>query len=212
MKLSIICSANNETLLRDNLLRSPIVTRHELIVKQNYRNVAAAYNQAQRQAEGDYLIFVHQDVYLPESFEKDLLTTLTRLQAGYKYGIAVDWGVLGVAGKLGDRYLGHLLDRGNPWGSPQGLPAEVQTLDELLLILKRDTFQFDEGLPNHHLFGADICMQAREAGKWVLAIDAYCEHNSTLRGHPAGIELGMEYMRKKWQHRLPIHTTCVTIR
>ncbi len=204
MKLSIICSANNETLLRDNLLRSPIVTRHELIVKQNYRNVSAAYNRAMEQSESDYLIFVHQDVYLPDSFEDDLFNALIDLND-------VDWGVLGVAGKLGDKYLGHILDRGNPWGSPQGLPAEVQTLDELLLILKRDTFHFDESLPNHHMFGADVCLQAREEGKKVLAIDAYCEHNSALRGHPAGIELGMEYMRKKWQHRLPIHTTCVTI-
>ena len=50
------------------------------------------------------------------------------------------------------------------------LPAQVATLDELLLIVKRDSgLRFDPEL-GFHLYGADICLQAIEQGLAVVAL------------------------------------------
>ena len=58
------------------------------------------------------------------------------------------------------------------------LPARVSTLDELLLVLPRDTpLRFDQDL-GFHLYGADICLQARERGLSVVVLDAQCHHNT----------------------------------
>ena len=64
------------------------------------------------------------------------------------------------------------------------LPARVATLDELLLVVRRDTpLRFDPAL-GFHLYGADICLQAAERGLAVVALGALCHHNSRSVGLP----------------------------
>lgn len=205
MNITFICATNNKDLLRNNLLRSECITLDNIILQYNYTNVPKAYNDAMKQTKDDILCFVHQDVFLPVKFMDDLTLSIEKLKDK-------DWGVLGVAGKLNDQYIGYIKDRGRPWGTPSGLPKEVQTLDELLLVIKKDTFQFDENIPTAHLYGADICMQAIEAGKKVFAIDAYCCHNS-IHGYklPLEFDSAAKYIKQKWMKRLPIHTTCTSI-
>ncbi len=58
--------------------------------------------------------------------------------------------------------IGWVVDRGRMLRDGPELPARVATLDELLLIVKRDSgLRFDPAL-GFHLYGADICIQARE--------------------------------------------------
>ena len=206
MKFSLICASNNGEILAQNFLRSDIAKKYPAMVMSGYTNVQKAYNEAMKAATGDVLCFVHQDVFLPPSFESDLNRSLECLKDQ-------DWGVLGPAGQSPLGCLGHIVDRGTPWGSPVGLPAQTQTLDELLLIIKKDTFKFDESMPNYHLFGADLCMQANEAGKQCFAIDTLCYHNS-INGSvlPGDFHEGVEYMARKWAHKLPIYTTCTLIK
>jgi hypothetical protein len=157
-------------------------------------------------ANTDILCFVHQDVFLPPSFESDLEKSLESLQN-------VNWGVLGPAGRNEAGFFGHIVDRGMPWGSSVGLPTQVQTLDELMLIIRKDTFQFDEKMPNYHLFGSDLCLQSSTSGKKNFAIDTLCYHNSN-HGYvlPEEFHLGVSYLRKKWVNQLPIYSTCMVIR
>jgi hypothetical protein len=65
-----------------------------------------------------------------------------------------------------------------------GLPAPVATLDELLLIVRRDSpLRFDPEL-GFHLYGADLCFQARERGLAVVALGEPCRHRSRSVGLP----------------------------
>jgi hypothetical protein len=88
----------------------------------------------------------------------------------------------------------------------------VDTLDELLLVTRRGAYLFDEAIPSHHLFGADLCLQAARAGKKNYAIKAFCHHNSTQDFYlPQDFWASAEYIRNKWPNRLPIHTTCAVL-
>jgi hypothetical protein len=98
------------------------------------------------------------------------------------------------------------------WGSPDNLPSPVNTLDELLIIIKKNSFIFDEKIPNHHLFTTDLCLQAEEQGKKNYAILAFCHHNSKTNELPENYEESKNYIRNKWQHKLPIYTTCSIIK
>lgn len=212
MKFTIICATNKNDVLCDNLLRSKGIFEHQIILKKGYTNICKAYNEGMQQAECDYVIFVHQDVSLSDNFFKDLEAQIDTLF--YK-----EWGVLGVAGRnIGGAYIGNLLDRGKEWiGTQHRLPAEVMTLDELLLVTRRNAFTFDENLTSNHLFGTDICMQSISQGYKNFAIDSYCEHNCydlenvTSDKLPKEFQDAKEYIKNKWINYLPIYTTCTTI-
>lgn len=213
--IEYVTASHDQTILANNLLRSPGLLKHGIHIQSGFTNVSAAYNavgiqfkyQLPEQFKKPVVVYVHHDVFLPESFESDLYKALER--------VPDDWGVLGVAGvKLVNGFKqihGYISDRGKKWGSPWNLPAEVDTLDELLLITRGDLV-FDENL-DQDFYGADICMQARAAGKKCYAINAYCEHNSgrPMGGRTEAFYRCQTYFRNKWIDYLPIGTTCALI-
>lgn len=210
MNFSVICACNDLNVLRCNLLASPGIQNHEFIIKRDYDNVAKAYNEGNKESFNKYQIFVHQDVFLPGNFFTKLEENINSLKDR-------KWGVLGVIGKTqkSKNTIGHVCDRGREVGNlSMSYPAEVQTLDELLLVKIKDQFVFDEEIPStHHMIGADICMQAHADQKKVYAIKNYCYHNSKFNGFlDDSFYKSSDYMRSKWHSFLPIRTTCTFIK
>lgn len=210
MKCTVICASNNEKTLQSNLLQSPYIHNYQLIIKRGYKCVARAYNEAIKEAKNDILVFVHQDVFLPWKFFMSLQICIDELGT-------INWGILGPAGRnlLGE-YHGHILDRGNIWGTPFTLPAPIQTLDELLLVSRKsgalERIAFDEQIPNHHLFGSDICLQAKDAGFENYAINIFVHHNSSTGLElPENFKESSAYLKQKWSNVLPIYSTCEII-
>lgn len=200
--IEFICASHNEDVLWANLLRSPILEKYPLTVQKNYKNVSRAYNEVCTSAE--IVVYLHHDVFLPKTFELDLMMALYRIP---------DFGVLGVAGVTEGRKIhGHIQDRGREWGSSEGLPALVDTLDEMLLIT-HGNLTFDENLPQD-FFGADLCMTARMKGMPCFAIDAFCFHNSSriIGGRTPSYYESEKYFKNKWKDYLPIPTTTTICR
>jgi hypothetical protein len=98
-------------------------------------------------------------------------------------------------------------------GHAQFPPTPVESLDELLLIVKREPwFRFDHQLPHFHLYGTDLVQTAWAAGRSAFAIEAPVVHNNrpyTSLG--SGYVDGYRYVRRKWRKRLPIYTTICKI-
>jgi hypothetical protein len=205
MRFTLICACNDTEVLNRNVFASPFTRHCQVIVQRGYTNVPKAYNEAMPQAEGDVLIFLHQDVYLPDRFEMELNQSVKELGS-------VAWGVLGPAGQSATGGYGHVLDRGQAWGKHDRLPMSVDTLDELMLIIRRDTLKFDERMPTHHLIGTDLCLQARAAGLGVYAIRAYCHHNSKTTIADESLWLSADYIMRKWPQYLPIYATVADLR
>jgi hypothetical protein len=208
MRFSIVTACNNATVLINNLLKSPHIYEHDLHIKFGFKKPCEAYNEAIKNCKEDIIIFVHQDVYLPESFFGDLTIAIGKL-------FYANWGVLGVAGKQSEYFSANVLDRGRLLKTNDLKPSLVDTLDELLLVVKKSSFNkisFDENIPNHHLFGTDLCLQAIKRDYNNYVIDAYCEHNSLLLSLPDCYHVSEEYIKNKWELYLPIHTTCSIIR
>lgn len=205
--IDIICATNNEEVLERNLLSSYCVknSNHPVYLQKDYTNISKAYNEVK--TESRYKMYVHHDVYLPKGFLNNVYHAIK--------SVPDDFGVIGVAGaKLVNnqrRFYGHISDRGKPWGSAQGLPREVDTLDELLIITHGD-FVFDENL-DLDFYAGDVCMQAKAQGRKNYAISAYCEHNSSrpMGGRTESFWRCQEYFKNKWLSYLPICTTCAMI-
>lgn len=203
--ISIVVATTKEDILRKNILASPMVKNCELILQYGFTNIGKAYNKAR--PAGEVVLYAHQDVFMPAGFERDLKKAINNLKN-------VNWGVLGVAGakitKEGKKKVGCILYHGREWGQKEGLPEECDTLDELLLITKGD-MKFDEKIPTCHFYGADLCLEAKKQGRKVMAIDAFCHHNSTNSSVDAAFWRAADYMRKKWKKSLPFATTCALI-
>jgi hypothetical protein len=98
-------------------------------------------------------------------------------------------------------------------GNPIEKPEPVETLDEIVLILRKSTgLRFDPAFPHYHMYGADICMAARRAGLGAFAIPAFCVHNThQLLELPREFYECYRFFKTKWSAYLPIAASCMSV-
>ena len=132
------------------------------------------------------------------------MASISRLAAN-----GVDWAVLGVFGvTLTGQHVGQAWSSGlnAAIGRSFEAPEPVQSLDELLIVLRRSSgIRFDDNLPGFHLYGTDVVQAAIAAGKGAYAVHAPVIHNS----RPC-LYLGRDYFQayqhltQKWHAQLPV--------
>ncbi len=172
-----------------------------------------AYNLAWERAHSEYLVFCHEDVIFPP----DWLAYLRQaLEAIHKPDYP--WGVLGAVGRISKRFFGHCTDLEGIDRCDGPLPAVVETLDELCLIVRRDLpLRFDEKLGGYHLYGVDLCIQAWEKDLCCFAADLPLRHNSLTTHRPPAYHRIKKRLQRKWMFRRKkigklIYTPCGRIR
>lgn len=207
----VVAVKSRDDVLENNFLASPCFRRphlHQILIQENFRSAAKAYNDAIDRSSNDLMVFVHQDIILPESWPPQLERALAYLQTDDP-----NWGVIGSYGEtLDDNGRGHVYSTGRGvLGKPSEHPQRIQTLDEIVLILRKSSgLQFDETLPHFHLYGTDICMRAQTIGRKNYAISAFCIHNThhNLILAPEFYECYW-HLKRTWKKHLPIQTTCI---
>ena len=212
-RLTVVACVTDEAVLEANLLSSPCLRApcaHQVILLRGCKSAAEGYNRALAQAEHPLVVFAHQDVYLPLGWPGRLARKL--VEAERLFGPLGPIGVFGArwAGDHGPR-SGYVVDRDTLLGSPHGLPAAVETLDELVLVLRKDTpLRFDARL-GFHFYGADIGLQAVERGLQPVVIDALCFHNSLHAHLSAAFYDSARSFAKKWSAKLPVATSVTDV-
>ncbi len=209
---TLVSAVSDEQVLNGCLLASPTFrSASETILQKGYTSAAVAYNDALSRAKTDLVVFVHQDVYLPEGWIAAVQNAIRILSE-----TDPDWGALGVWGpRPSGGCAGYVYDGG--WrrilGNTFEGGVEVESLDEVVLILRKSTgLCFDPQIPGFHMYGADICMEARHRHRKCYAISAFCLHNTNqYRMLPWQFWRAYLAMRRKWKDKLPITTTCTEI-
>lgn len=213
--ISVVVVYNNKHIFEEVLMRSlkDQTAEFELIALDNtrgeFKSASEALNYGGLRATGRYIMFVHQDVDLER---ETWLEEVEKILDGIP-----DIGIAGVAGmseagrSFAERQRGHISNSGEIWGREMEKEEEVQTLDELLLIIPRSQFekmQFDEETFDHwHCYGADYCLSVRRKGLKAYAIPAFVYHRSTS----ANIKNFGVYKRRLYEkhkrYYKQIHTT-----
>ena len=182
--ISIICVYNNPELLIGNLLKglSNQSVPYQFIGIPNisntlFKKIPSALNYGANFAAGDYLAFIHQDVYLPNS---DWLVNTEKILNDTR-DLNKDLGIAGVAGvtQKGER-LGHLKHIDFHYGEFVDIPKYIQCLDEQVLIVPKDVFnkvKFDERF-SFHFYGHDYSLAVTEIQLRAYVIEAYVHHNT----------------------------------
>jgi hypothetical protein len=212
-KITFVAAVNNRAILKENLAASScfsLPASHEVLLREGFSSAAAAYNNAIDEATNDLIVFCHQDIFLPETWLPDLSRALDWLEVNDP-----NWGVLGCYGEtLNDHGRGYIYSSGRGvLGTPSAPPEPVQTLDEIVLILRKSSgLRFDERLPHFHLYGADICLRAARRGLKNYAISAFCVHNTNQTlVLPAEFYECYKHIKRTWREQLPVQTTCIRI-
>ncbi len=162
-------------------------------------------------ARGRHAILCHQDVRLLRDGAPQLLACLADLDARDP-----NWALAGNAGARADGRLALRIT--DPHGADQHrgpLPAQVESLDENFIVLRRDApIGLSADLAGFHLYGADLCLHARLAGRSAWVVDFHLQHLSPGRVD-AGFLAAQEAFQRKWAAQLrrtaPIHTTCTRL-
>src|SRR5215471_19140548 len=211
--ITFVVAVNNDEVFRRNFLSSPCLASMpgaQIIEQKGFASASKAYNDGLDRALCDLVIFCHQDVLLPRTWPFQLQRALDQLAV-----LDPKWGVLGSYGKTSDgRGWGHVYSSGRAViGEPLNRPVPVQTLDEIVIILRKSSgLRFDPNLPHFHFYGTDICLRAATEALQSYAISAYCIHNTQqLLVLPSEFYECGRYIKRAWHDCLPIQTTCVRI-
>ena len=211
--ITFAVAVNQREVFENNFLASPCLRKscdHQILVQEGFDSATKAYNDAIGRSLNDLIVFAHQDVILPETWLSELQHALSHLEIEDP-----NWGVLGCYGETqSDNGRGYVYSSGlGILGRPLKHPSPVQTLDEIVLILRKSSgLRFDDTLPHFHFYGADICLTAARMGLKSYAISAFCIHNTrqTLV-LPKEFYASCRHIKRAWKDCLPIQTTCIKI-
>lgn len=162
-----------ENFLLESLKRQNI--NYELILINNVNNeftsAAKALNYAATKATGDYLLFVHQDIFF---YDNNILKNLLH------YAQSRPNAIIGTAGRsAGNETLANIFHGIPPRPAGKRIDGihKVETVDESLFLIDRNLFKkikFDEKTINGwHLYAVDYCLEAKKYGysSYVVGID-----------------------------------------
>lgn len=215
--VSVVCVYNEPGVLESCLRRSidaglVDAPETELIAVDNragaFATAGAALNHGARSARHSVVVFVHQDVILHSL--PALETAAARL---------VDDPGIGIIGAVGidsiGTIVGRMRDRVARIGISAPEPIDVDSLDEVLLMVARDRVLRDpiseDPLLAWHAYGVEYACRVRGAGQRAVACDLEITHNS-LTVNLARLDEAHQRVGQLFPQLLPIRTTCGTIR
>jgi hypothetical protein len=212
-RIAIACPVNREDILAQCLAASPDVVSGALglTTYRGWSRFGPLGNHALAEADATWLVIVHQDVYLPSGFAARLNTALDWLEAHDPAASILGVGGVGLDGALAGRSWSSGL--GRVIGDAEDLPREVQSLDEMLIIVRTGAgLRFDEEMHGFHLYATDLVLTARAQGQTAWVADLPTIHHSH-----AVVQLGGDfrtawlYLRAKWRAQLPLPNLVCTV-
>jgi Glycosyltransferase like family len=140
-----------------------------------FATAGAALNHGAAQARHDYVVFVHQDVYLH---------SLAALEEAA--GVLADDDGIGLLGAIGvtsaGRFFGRVRDRVMLLGDPTARPLTVDSVDEVLFVISRRTLEREPlaDVPDlaWHAYAVEYGLRLGPKGLRVCAVDMPLTHNS----------------------------------
>ncbi|HWF17735.1 MAG TPA: hypothetical protein VG754_00620, partial [Verrucomicrobiae bacterium] len=150
--------------------------------KENRFDGFRGYNLFLDRAHGEFIILCHQDILLFDDRLEDLERCMRELTERDP-----NWALFGNAGgglKLGTRSL--CITDPDGGHNSQDFPAEVGTLDENFIVVKRAAnLSLSRDLSGFHLYGTDLCLVARLRGYkiWVMDFNLFHKSRGNCDGH-----------------------------
>lgn len=216
--VTVICCYNRKEDL-DKMLISSLqkqTMQYELILvdnsKREYTSAAAALNDGAKRANGDILVFAHQDVVFrnKEALSKMIERFRTIAQIG---------DIVGVAGAIAHNKQ-KVVVQGTGFNtlissSFEDDYKEVESIDECVIIMHKEAWQthpFDVGAcPSWHFYGVEVSYYARLHGHKAYVVNADVLHESLGNLNDLFYKSLITFRKKYKYYYQYIVTTCIYI-
>lgn len=210
--VTFVACVNDDLQLAHNLLASPAIgegSPHQLLTYRGMTSAAEGLNRGLAEAEHDLVVFIQQDIYVPSWWPARLWRQWEQASADTPPALAGPFGVRYREG--GREHVGHAIDRDSLLRMPRELPARVDGLDELVLVVPRDTDLRVDPRVGWHLYGTDLAIQVHRTGGWTAVLDLPCHHNSLFSSLDDSYHHSEAQLATRWPDELPIVTNTSTI-
>lgn len=216
MKVSVIICYTNIDLMQEvsGYIKSQSIAHEVEIIgidnrKNDFSSSAKALNFGADKANGDVLVFMHQDVLLedPDSLKYIYDYLMTRNNLTF----------VGIAGAQKEPHLvcsaiTETRERIVRYAKTINEPTKVETLDECLLAITSKDFQnnrFDEKTcDNWHLYGVDLSLSISLKGGDIICLPIKAVHLSKGNVNK-GYYKSLKKVIKKYKNKINyIYTTC----
>ncbi|MCU1566016.1 MAG: hypothetical protein JWQ56_953 [Pseudarthrobacter sp.] len=214
--VSVVCVFNNPAVLQECLTASvaaglPDAVDLEYLPVDNtarqFSSAGAALNHGAALARNDVVVFVHQDVFLHS------IPALEKVAAALMADLSV--GMVGATGMTGEgRLLGLVRDRIFLSGHQERGLADVDSLDEVLFMVRRDQIcrhpLSEEPDLSWHAYAVEYGARLRSTGSRVAVANIPLTHNS-LTINLDRLAEAHQWIAGAYPDQLPIVTTCGTV-
>lgn len=222
----IVCTAKEDINSLEQNVRETVGLVHEIIVVRNngQYSLAQAYNMAAKQAQYEYLCFIHDDILVhTQEWGTRLVTTFRHLSPDaallgvigtqYKSVFPSPWTSPDLSknkGKIWQNdkdgsYKSHLLCYSN-----DSAPTHVVMVDGMFLFTSKSSLDaigyFDEALIGFHCYDIDLALAIYFKGKKTFVTNEIeIEHFSKGKLNEAWF-LNQIYLFKKWRKFMPANS------
>lgn len=171
--------------------------------KGEYPSAGAALNHGASLAKNDVVVCAHQDVYLHS------LAALKDAAGLMQLG---GFGLLGATGiRSGGQLVGRIRDRVLLAGEPVTNPIEVDSVDEVLLMVPRSQLLNEPLAASHdlawHAYAVEYGLRIRRKGLRVGVANIPLTHNS-LTANLNRLDKAHQAVARSYADLLPVYTTC----
>jgi hypothetical protein len=173
---------------------------------------ADALALARAQTQSPWVLLCHQDVYFPEGFGHRLNALLAGIAEPDRARTLIGFIGMGVDRQTqASEPAGFVIDRLHR--ADHGESACAVSLDELAIVIARDSLLTIDPALGWHLWATDLCLSAicdHRVFPRIVRMPLF--HNSRTGWHnPAGFEASARTLQHKWAGFGPIHTLCGVI-
>lgn len=209
--ITVVCVFNDPAVRKECLDRSIAQAPDSLDIEylavdntaQAFTSAGAALNHGAAQARHSVLVFVHQDVYLH---------SLGRIVEIARHLEGETWGILGASGvPSSGPFVGRMRDRVQVIGDNADTPQPVDSIDEVLFMVRRDRvlaepLSTDPDLA-WHAYAVEYGLRMRRLGLGVGAVNIPVTHNS-LTINLDRLDVAHRRVAALYPEALPCRTTC----
>lgn len=160
-KLGVIVPMNRQWEFDLNASRSPGLKEinAKVVVVQGAKTAADAFDAAKNNLDCEWILFMHQDVYIPKGAGFLLLEALEKLNSQKVDDVPIGFAGLSYEQNQGGfRKSGMVVDRSNLFNHP-GSSTGI-SLDEFAIVLRKESnLKIDPNL-GWHTWATDLCLQS----------------------------------------------------
>lgn len=213
--ISVVVPVNRQWEFEENILKSPGLSEinAEIIPVYDATSAAEAYAFGRERALNDWVLFAHQDVYIPKGAGRALISRLSASNLGNKPYPPIGFAGIDVPEDLKLKKSGLMIDRDMLFSH---LPSNnAISIDEFAVLIHKDAQVTIDPNLGWHTWATDLCLQVfiSDEIKHARIFDIPFFHNSLnyTPALPDAYVASAKTLKQKWPQFQRIQTLCGAI-